>query len=221
MDSQSISTFRIKRITPRLMEIMNRMVLGQPPKQIREEFGISPLRFSLIINSPLFKLELKKKLLKREEVILDIHENILEGAKLGSKLYRDILESPDGYPTDTKLKAADRTTSLALKLITSTEEENGRNGNNSFEGKGYEQRLREVTFRETVTTVDSSEPPSKQLESALTENYPQEEGEDEDISTEADLLFGKIEKEENFELLPQIEKVISKMSESVSKHESD
>jgi hypothetical protein len=172
MDAPSTANLRVKRITPRLIEIMNRMVLGQPGKEIRREFGITASRFSIIINSPLFKLELKKKLLKREEVIFDIQENLLEGAKMGSHLYREILDPTNGFPTETKLKAANAASTFAVKLI------NGSNGGNgdepSLEGeKSYEERLREVTFKETVRKVRGVED-KEDIGEILAENYPPE-----------------------------------------------
>lgn len=156
MADQSLQYYRIKKITPRLIEIMNRMVLGEVPRKIREEFGLSISRFSVIINSPLFKLELKKKLLRREELMLDIQGNILEGAKLGTKLYRDILDSPDNYSTDIKLKAANAAAGFAVKLMDGGGGggENGGNGSEE-EGKSYEERLKEVTYKETIRTVTS------------------------------------------------------------------
>lgn len=155
MADQSLQYYRIKKITPRLIEIMNRMVLGEIPKKIREEFGLSTSRFSIIINSPLFKLELKKKLLRREELMLDIQGNILEGAKLGTKLYKDILDSPDGYTTETKLKAANAAAGFAVKLMDGSNGGNRENGGNGSkeEGKSYEERLREVTLKETIRKV--------------------------------------------------------------------
>ena len=182
----TLDYYRTKKITPRLIEIMNRMVLGEAPKKIREEFGLSTSRFSVIINSPLFKLELKKKLLRREELMLDIQGNILEGAKLGTKLYRDILDSPDGYTTETKLKAANAAAGFAVKLMDGGGNGGGENGGNGSEGEGksYEERLREVTLKETIRTVthtpevDTSPPNENDLLLGFTE--------EEDITPKSD-----------------------------------
>ena len=221
MDAPSTASLRVKTITPRLVEIMNRMVLGQPAKQIREEFGITPGRFSIIINSPLFKLELKKKLLKREEIIFDIQENLLEGAKLGSKLYRDILDptNADGYPTETKLKAANAASTFAVKLINSSNGGNGGNGDESGEGKSYEERLREITVRETIRTVTPLPGEKDQIIDILAENYPLVE--EDETPPEADLLFGRVDVEEDFEPLKSIEEVLPKVEQCVSKNDAD
>jgi len=221
MDASSLQPYRVKRITPRLIEIMNRMVLGQAPKEIREEFGITSSRFSIIINSPLFRLELKKKLLRREEVIFDIQENLLEGAKLGTQLYRDILNTSNGYPTELKLKAANAVVGSAVKLIGGVNGGNGGNGGETEEGKSYEERLREVTIRETIRTPLSSLPEKvDQIEDILSEGSPQEE-DDETPSSEADLLFGLIDKEEDFEPLKSIEEALPKVEQSESNVDAD
>ena len=220
MDAPSTASLRVKKITPRLIEIMNRMILGQPSKQIREEFGITAGRFSIIINSPLFRLALKKKLLKREEVIFDIQENILEGAKMGTRLYREILDPTNSHPTEIKLKAANAAAGLAVKMMNGSNGGNGVNGNGSEgEGKSYEERLREVTFKETVRTViPALEDKSEQITDILAESYP--EGE-ESLLSDADLLFGEIGEEDNFEPSKKIEDMIPKVEESVSKHDAD
>ena len=192
--------------------------MGQASKEIREEFGISPVRFSIIINSPLFKLELKKKLLKREEVILDIHENLLEGAKLGTKLYRDILNTPDGYPTEMKLKAANAVTGFAVKLIIGANGGNGGNGDGPEEGRSYEERLREVTIKESIKLVTQAPEENKQIKDILSENYPQGE---EEPPNETDLLFGLVGEEETFEPLKQIEEALPKAKQSESMVDTD
>lgn len=110
--------------------------------------------------------------------MLDIQANILEGAKLGTKLYKDILDSPDAYSTDTKLKAANAAAGFAVKLMDGGNGGGGENGGNGSEGEGksYEERLREVTFKESIKTViHPSE--DKQIGALLDESYPTEEAE--------------------------------------------
>lgn len=89
--------------------------------------------------------------------MLDIQGNILEGAKLGTKLYRDILDSPDNYSTDIKLKAANAAAGFAVKLMDGGGGggENGGGNGSEEEGKSYEERLKEVTYKETIRTVTS------------------------------------------------------------------
>ena len=196
----SISTqaLQIKRILPRHIEIMNRLLLGQRQSEISKDLSITEGRLSVIINSPLFQLELKRKMMRRAEQVLDLEDNILKGANLGAKFHRDILESPVGtYPTEIKMKAATVMTSIGAKLVHPS---NGGGQSNLDEmgGKSYEERLREVTFKETVREVRETDV-KDQLEA-------------EEID-EADLVFGDIESEEEREFPPPIKDIIDKIEE--------
>lgn len=223
MDTALVYAQRVKKITPRLVEIMNRLILGQKGKEIQDEFGITPSRFSIIINSPLFKLELRKRMMKREEKLLDIQENLLEGAKLGSQLYKDILDSKSGHPTETRLKAANSATSLVIKMLHSPDGGNGDVGGVE-EGKSYEERLREVTIKESVKMITTPSKEGKEkdeIEALLVENYPPEV--EEELMDEKDLLFGHLgegeeggegEGEEGFEPTEKIEDILPRRKEN-------
>ncbi len=50
----------LQLIRPRHREIMRRLVCGQTQREIAEELSLNEGRLSIIINSPLFKVELKK-----------------------------------------------------------------------------------------------------------------------------------------------------------------
>lgn len=223
MDTPLVYAQRVKKMTPRLVEIMNRLVLGQKGKEIQEEFGIAPSRFSLIINSPLFKLELRKKMIKREEKILDIQENLLDGAKLGSQLYKDILDNKNGYPTETRLKAANSATGLVVKMIHSSEGGNGDGGiGGSLEGKSYEERLREVTIKESVKMITASpKEEGDEIKTLLAESYPPSL--EDDLEDESNLLFNPLgeKEEEEFEPMKKIEEILPTREESESNVDSD
>jgi hypothetical protein len=181
---------------------MNRLILGQRQSEIAKDMSITEARLSVIINSPLFQLELKKKQLRRAEMVLDLEENILNGANLGAKLHRDILESPKGtYPTEVKMKAATVMASIGAKLIRTAVSGGGGNGGSSeMTGKSYEERLREVTFKETIREV-KEEPDVRDQLSA------------EDID-EADLIFGDIDEQEEREFPEPVQSIIEKSEEA-------
>ena len=198
MQSSSTQSLQIKRVLPRHIEIMNRLLLGQRQSEISKEMSITEARLSIIINSPIFQIELKKKMLRRAEQVLDLEENILKGANLGAKFHRDILESPAGtYPTEIKMKAATVMTTIGSKLIHPS---NGgpSNGGEEIGGKSYEERLREISFKETIHTVhtigEGGDPDVRdQLDS-------------EEID-EADMVFGEIDGDE-LEMAPSIAEII-------------
>jgi len=177
---------------------MNRLLLGQRQSEISKDLSITEARLSVIINSPLFQLELKKKMMRRAEQVLDLEDNILKGANLGAKFHRDILESPTGtYPTEIKMKAATVMTSIGAKLVHPS---NGSGQSNLDEmgGKSYEERLREVTFKETIREVKEEPNVRDQLDA-------------EEID-EADLIFGDVEGEE-VEFAPPLSEVLSQIEE--------
>jgi len=142
----------IKRLLPRHVEIMERLMTGQKQCEIARDMGMTGGRISIIINSPLFQLEFKKKLMLREKRVIEIQTNILEAAVTGSKLERDVLED-QSLPLGIKLKVAQEVNQRALRLM-----EMGRERATPIQevdggGGSYEERLRKVTFEEKVTTV--------------------------------------------------------------------
>jgi len=199
MDTAATALQRIKRLLPKHEEIMNRLILGQKQKDIAGEMGMTQARLSIIVNSPLFQLELKKKMMRREEKMVDIEDNLLEGAKLGTKFHKDILEGQ--YPTEVKMRSATVMSTLGAKMI------NSRNGGSSIieesgEGKSYEERLREVTFKESVKVVTKK----GEIDETLNESYPSND--ETELEDERDLLFGPIEEESEFDPSPKIETIL-------------
>jgi len=141
--------------------------------------SITEARLSIIVNSPLFQLELKKKQLRREERMLEIEDEILTGAKLGAQFHKEVLESKPGtFTTDNKMKSATVMTSIGAKLL---HPGNGGNGGEGGESKSYEERLREISFKETTRTYKDGDV-KDQLEA-------------EEIDM-ADEVFGDVDEEE-------------------------
>lgn len=166
---------------------MNRLILGQKQRDIAEQMSISQGRLSIIVNSPLFKLELRKKMMRREEKMVEIEDNLLEGAKLGTKFHKDVLEGQ--YPNELKQRSATVMSSLAVKMFQPRNGGGSLNGEMS-EGKSYEERLKEVTFKETIKVVTERDP----ISDTLAENYPPDD--ETNLEDERDLLFGPIEEDE-------------------------
>jgi hypothetical protein len=199
MDTATTALQRIKRLLPKHEEIMNRLMLGQKQRDIADQMGMTEGRLSIIVNSPLFRLELKKKMMRREEKMVDIEDNLLEGAKLGTKFHKDILEGI--YPTEIKMRSAIVMSTLGAKML------NVRGGGNGGseegeEGKSYEERLREVTFKESIKVVTQKDPISE----TLSENYPLDD--ESDIEDERDLLFGPITEEDGIDPSPKLEDIL-------------
>lgn len=143
----------IQKILPRHLEIMRRLVLGQSQRDIAREMGFTEGRLSIIVNSPLFKTELKKMQRRREDQIFEIQEGLIEAAQMGVILHKAVL-SNDDLPIPFRQRSATdvlnivgRITKSSLPLTADAESK-----------VPYEQRLREVVYREVTTTSPTSVP---------------------------------------------------------------
>lgn len=151
----------IKHILPRHVEIMRRLVLGEKQRDIARSLEMTESRLSIIVNSPLFQLELRKMQRRQEDRVAAIHEKIIVGAEKAVDLHNQIIDGAvtmtdpeDGHELKVYVPLAARQTSgtaianLFLRLhrggALDPAEEDGQ--------EGYESRLeREVTFKETET----------------------------------------------------------------------
>lgn len=140
-------------MTPRNQEILERILLGQKQVQISKEMGISAVRVSMITRSPLFRLELKRQLIKKFERLAAIQDKLLEASERGANLFNDILDTKAPYATETKIKAATAAQLMMMRLLqleknlnTGTESTKQLDDNNGT----YEEHLRKVTFEESI-----------------------------------------------------------------------
>ncbi len=226
MDTPLMSSLRIKQVTPRIEEMMNRLIAGQKPTEIQKDMGVSPSRWSIISGSPLFKLALRKKMLRREGQLVEIQENFLSAAVASTRLHKDILEARPGiYSTEIRLKSAAVITPLVARHLMGSQfrEEKNEEGDGDEREQPYEERLKEVIYRESIKTITPQPPSVKReekeesaIEAILAENYPPEEslpveGEEE----ERRLLLGSFEPDEPFELTPRIEDILRESGEKV------
>lgn len=191
----SIPVNSITKLTPRHREMMIRIINGQRNKTIAEDMGISENRFSIIKNSPLFRLELRKMMAKREEKVYSIQENFLDAADLGVKFHKTVLEAQPGlYTADTKLKSATTMAVLASRLLRPGIQPSDGDGEES--GLSYEERLRKVTIEESVKTVTHQSPPDDvDVDKLLEGDYPPET--ELETGVEEDVLFGEMVDEDD------------------------
>ena len=146
----------LQRLKPLHTEIMRRLIIGQTQRQIAEDMGLNEGRLSIIVRSPLFKLELKKLQARREERIFSIQEKLFEAGEKGVQLHLDIIEDnfrvkgSDGAETymmlPVELRQRSATAVLAIVgRITKATAPGGDGGDES-----YERILRETTTREVL-----------------------------------------------------------------------
>lgn len=141
---------QISKILPRHIEIMNRLLLGQKEVEIANDLGMSQSRVSIIVTSPLFQLELKRQLKKRQSRILAIEDTIIDASESGAKLLKDTIENQDiilPYRIDSGNKALTHLFGRILRQMPSLEAPESDNPADL----PYEKRLeREIIMRETT-----------------------------------------------------------------------
>jgi len=76
--SNSVVKYGLGYIRPYHREIARRLVLGQRQSDICRDLGMTPGRMSIIVNSPLFKIEIKKLERERDEGVGDISRTLQE-----------------------------------------------------------------------------------------------------------------------------------------------
>lgn len=202
-------------IKPKHWEIMDRLLCGSTQRDIAVDLGMSESRLSIIVNSPIFQLELRKRRMRREALALDIQEEILEGGKEGVHYHRQLLNDQLKGVTaapELKQKSATVLATLGARVITPTSPRNGNGGVDEGVSKSYEERLKEitkeVTMKETVRTIETQKveeesegdpditkllegdyPPDEEEESPFEENQPELES---DPLPQLDDLIGKL-----------------------------
>lgn len=80
--SKSVMKYGLGHIRPYHKEIARRLVLGKTQTEVGEELRISSSRMSIIVNSPLFKNELRKLEALRDKGVGDIGETLRELAPI-------------------------------------------------------------------------------------------------------------------------------------------
>lgn len=89
--SDSVIRYGLGYIRPYHREIARRLVLGQMQSDICRDLGMSTDRMSIIVNSPLFKLEVRKLEEMREKGVYDVTQQIAEIAPLALEKVEKIM----------------------------------------------------------------------------------------------------------------------------------
>ncbi len=82
VESGSVTKYGLSYIRPYHREIARRLVLGQMQVAICDDLGMSTSRMSIIINSPLFKIELMKMEELRNSGVADVTKTLQEVSPL-------------------------------------------------------------------------------------------------------------------------------------------
>ncbi len=161
---------------------------------------MSQSRISIIITSPLFQLELKRQLKKRQTRILAIEDTIIDASESGAKLLKDTVENQDimlPFRVDAGNKALTHLFGRILRQMPSIEAP----ASTDPADLPYEKRLeREMTFKETtyvpkdgsgagsLDEPDSGMPPSELLAEAeedalndITDDFDNDDRNDGDV----------------------------------------
>lgn len=198
MSDSSSPSQAIKFLTPRHREMMIRIINGQKGRQIAQDMGITEGRFSIIKNSPLFRVELQKMMAKRQEKVYEIQETFLDAADLGVKFHKGILDEPtDLINRKDKMHSATVMTALASRLLRL--DGHPSNGDGEEGELSYEERLRKVTIEERVKKVtpkqEQSQPNPLDIDDLLEGDYPPPL--ELETGVEEDVLFGEITGDED------------------------
>ena len=148
----------IQRVKPRHYEIMRRLCLGENQRSISIDMNVDESRLSVIINSPLFQLELRKMQRRKEDTISAIHEKIIVGAEKAISLHNQVIDGsitikdsdgvdiPVQLPLSARLISSTAMANLFLRLTKGASlNPQDEDGNETYE----ESLQKQVTFTET------------------------------------------------------------------------
>lgn len=76
VESQTVTQYGLGYIRPYHREIARRLVLGEMQSDIARALGLSINRMSVIVNSPLFKLEVKRLEQSRDAGVADVQQTL-------------------------------------------------------------------------------------------------------------------------------------------------
>lgn len=169
----------LKRLKPMHWEIIRRLVLGATQREIARDMGLNEARLSIIVNSPLFQIELKKAQKRRDEQLAEelsgrIYKKLAETTERAIDVHSEILEK-EALPLQIRQRSATDVINLYIK----TTKGSPLSAEEDIEPP-YERRLREFVYRETeVRKMNQEEPP-------LDLNYLLDEEEKEALEEEAE-----------------------------------
>jgi hypothetical protein len=115
---------------------------------IAHDLGMSQTHINIICNSPLFKLELGREQSKRTDQISRIQDSLYDGAEKAIVLHNKIVDN-DELPLSIRQRSATDIASIAIRSLAKL----SRNDNGAQATVPYEQRLKEVIYREVSTSA--------------------------------------------------------------------
>ena len=204
MHRVELSMADIQRILPRHMEIMRRLCIGESQRDIAFSLGMDESRLSVIVNSPLFQLELRKMQRRQEDRIALIHEKIIEGADKAITLHNQIIdgvvqmrEGNEDISVIVPLAARQQSSTAVANLFLRLRKGSSLNPDDDGEGESYEERLeKEVTFKTTTVRKKKKSEEADALDAELDACHPDpllleaEEGDAMDALIEEEVTTG-------------------------------
>jgi hypothetical protein len=70
--------YGLEVVRPFHREVARRLALGQKPSAVAGALGVTPSRIQQLMNSPLFKIELKKLMDERDQSVVDVRNSLKE-----------------------------------------------------------------------------------------------------------------------------------------------
>jgi hypothetical protein len=155
--------------------------MGESQRDIANALGMNESRMSVIVNSPLFQLELRKMQRRQEDRVADIYAGMVDNAQTTVRRHKELL---DGYlsvkdedgmeiKVPVGVNAIISTSSIALNAFLKLQK--GAPAELEDGDEPYEARLeREVTFKETVTRKKGKKVTDemRELDAALNATHP-------------------------------------------------
>jgi DNA-binding CsgD family transcriptional regulator len=135
-------------LQPRHREIMRRKLIGQSNKQIAEELGLSQSRVSIIVSSPLFKLELERMMQQADDQVFDAMSKLRELQPGAVSVLHESMNQHE-FP-HLRLKAA-------IQVLDRTGVNSPKQIQLQHSGQTFEQRLLDVRMRYQTDDIDLDE----------------------------------------------------------------
>jgi len=127
---------------------MRRKLLGQSNKQIAEELGLSQSRVSIIVSSPLFKLELERMMQQADDQVFDAMSKLRELQPGAVSVLHESMNQHE-FP-HLRLKAA-------IQVLDRTGVNSPKQIQLQHSGQTFEQRLLDVRMRYQTDDIDLDE----------------------------------------------------------------
>lgn len=95
VESKSVSLYGLSYIRPYHREIARRLVLGERAAGICEDLGMTEGRMSIIVNSPLFKMEVKRLEEERDKGVADVTQTLRHLSPIALEVIERTMHNPE------------------------------------------------------------------------------------------------------------------------------